>query len=105
MTDLKILLKYFPSLSAQQLKQFDGFAESLTEWNQKINLISRTDIEHLYERHILHSLSIAKIISFKKNTIVLDAGTGGGFPGMPLAIMFPDVKFILVDSIRKKINA
>lgn len=104
-TGLKILLKYFPSLSVQQQKQFADFSENLKEWNQKINLISRSDIEHLYERHILHSLSIAKIISFKKNTVVLDAGTGGGFPGAPLAIMFPDVKFILVDSIRKKINA
>ncbi|HKC34809.1 MAG TPA: 16S rRNA (guanine(527)-N(7))-methyltransferase RsmG [Chitinophagaceae bacterium] len=101
----EILLKYFPSLSILQQKQFAGFAENLTEWNTKINLISRSDVEHLYERHILHSLSIAKIISFKKDTIVMDVGTGGGFPGVPLAIMFPDVKFILVDSIRKKINA
>jgi 16S rRNA (guanine527-N7)-methyltransferase len=100
-----ILLKYLPQLSALQQKQFAGFAENLREWNAKINLISRNDVEHLYERHILHSLSIAKIISFKKNTVVLDVGTGGGFPGVPLAIMFPDVKFILVDSIGKKINA
>jgi len=103
-TGFEILLKYFPSLSALQQKQFADFAENLLEWNAKINLISRSDVEHLYERHILHSLSIAKIIFFKKDTIVLDAGTGGGFPGVPLAIMFPDVKFILVDSIRKKIN-
>jgi 16S rRNA (guanine527-N7)-methyltransferase len=99
-----ILLKYFPSLSQLQQKQFADFAENLNEWNEKINLISRNDIEHLYERHILHSLSIAKIISFKKGTVVMDVGTGGGFPGVPLAIMFPDVKFILVDSIRKKIS-
>jgi 16S rRNA (guanine527-N7)-methyltransferase len=103
-TSSKILVKYFPSLSSAQQKQFADFAENLKEWNKKINLISRNDVEHLYERHILHSLSIAKIISFKKNTIVLDAGTGGGFPGVPLAIMFPEVQFILVDSIRKKIN-
>src|SRR5947207_378879 len=102
---IKLLLKYFPSLSPFQQKQLSDFAENLTEWNEKINLISRKDIEHLAERHILHSLSIAKIISFKKNTVVLDAGTGGGFPGAPLAIMFPEVKFILVDSVRKKINA
>lgn len=104
-TGLGILLKYFPSLSTQQQKQFADSAENLKEWNKKINLISRSDVEHLYERHTLHSLSFAKIVSFKKDTIVLDAGTGGGFPGVPLAIIFPEVKFILVDSIRKKINA
>ncbi len=102
---LDILLKYFPLLPTLQQKQFADFASSIQEWNKKINLISRKDVEHLYERHVLHSLSIAKIISFKKDTVVLDAGTGGGFPGIPLAIMFPEVKFILVDSIRKKINA
>lgn len=102
---LKILLKYFPTLSPRQQKQFADFAENISEWNEKINLISRNDIEHLYERHILHSLSFAKIILFKKDTVVLDVGTGGGFPGIPLAILFPEVKFILVDSIRKKINA
>src|ERR1044071_7196775 len=102
---IKILLKYFPSLSPLQQKQFADFAENLREWNTKINLISRNDVEQLYEKHILHSLSIAKIISFKKNTVVMDVGTGGGFPGVPLAIMFPEVKFILVDSVKKKINA
>lgn len=104
-TGLKILLKYFPTLTPHQQKLFADFAENFQEWNEQINLVSRNDIEHLYERHILHSLSIAKIISFKKDTVVIDAGTGGGFPGVPLAIMFPEVKFILVDSIRKKINA
>lgn len=102
---LKVLLKYFPSISSSQQKQFTDFGERSREWNKKINLISRSDVDHLYERHILHSLSIAKIISFKKDTVVLDAGTGGGFPGVPLAILFPEVKFILVDSIKKKINA
>jgi len=104
-TGLEVLLKYFPSLSDAAQKQFADFAENIKAWNKKLNLISRKDVEHLYERHILHSLSIAKIISFKKDTVVLDAGTGGGFPGVPLAIMFPEVKFILVDSVRKKINA
>jgi 16S rRNA (guanine527-N7)-methyltransferase len=102
--NFEILLKYFPSLSTEQVKLFEHFSAALESWNEKINLISRNDTEHLAERHILHSLSIAKIISFKKNTVVLDAGTGGGFPGVPLAIMFPDVQFILVDSVRKKIN-
>ena len=101
----KILLKYFPVLSLEQLNLFVEFSSLLKSWNEKINLISRKDTEHLFERHILHSLAIAKVILFKKNTVVLDAGTGGGFPGVPLAIMFPDVKFILVDSVRKKINA
>ena len=104
-TGLTVLLKYFPSLAAHQQMQFIDFALNLQGWNKKINLISRSDVEHLWERHILHSLSIAKIISFKTDTVVLDAGTGGGFPGVPLAIIFPEAEFILVDSVRKKINA
>lgn len=103
--NIQLLLKYFSSLTSEQQQLFVEFANELKSWNEKINLISRKDIEYLAERHILHSLSIAKIISFKKNTVVIDAGTGGGFPGVPLAIMFPDVKFVLVDSVRKKINA
>ena len=100
-----LLTKYFPDLSQEQLILFKVFSSQLISWNGKINLISRKDTEHIFERHILHSLAVAKIISFKKNTAVMDVGTGGGFPGVPLAIMFPDVKFLLVDSVRKKINA
>jgi len=103
--DLTIILKYFPALSQERINIFSEFSSEFKSWNEKINFISRKDIEYLLERHILHSLCIAKIISFKKNTVVLDAGTGGGFPGVPLAVMFPEVKFILVDSVRKKINA
>ena len=98
-----ILSKYFPHLSSQQIERFNRLGDLYAEWNEKINLISRKDIEQLYERHILHSLAIAKVISFKDQTAVLDVGTGGGFPGIPLAILFPEVKFHLIDSIGKKI--
>jgi 16S rRNA (guanine527-N7)-methyltransferase len=100
-----ILFRYFPSITSEQKNLFSEFAVQVIAWNRKINLISRKDTEQIFERHILHSLAIAKIISFRKDTMVLDMGTGGGFPGVPLAILFPDVKFILVDSVRKKINA
>jgi 16S rRNA (guanine527-N7)-methyltransferase len=96
--------KYFPSLSQEQIRQFDLLKDLYSEWNAKINVISRKDIENLYVNHVLHSLGIAKVISFKKGTRVLDVGTGGGFPGVPLAILFPDVQFHLIDSIGKKIT-
>jgi 16S rRNA (guanine527-N7)-methyltransferase len=101
---MDILLHYFPSLTEKQKLQFDMLYELYKEWNEKINVISRKDIDALYEKHILHSLAIAKFISFKNGTKVLDIGTGGGFPGIPLAIMFPDTEFTLCDSIAKKIN-
>ena len=99
-----ILLKYFPSLTARQLQQFNRLPELYSYWNNQINVISRKDIDMLYERHVLHSLGIAKIISFLPGEKVLDVGTGGGFPGIPLAILFPDTQFHLVDSIGKKIK-
>ena len=99
-----IVSKYFPELSQQQIQQFSQLRELYFYWNEKINLISRKDIEHLTEKHILHSLSIAKVIPFKPGTKILDIGTGGGFPGIPLAILFPEVQFHLVDSIGKKIG-
>ena len=98
-----MLKKYFPNLTEKQLKLYEQASDLYLDWNSKINLISRKDSEHLLERHILHSLGIAKMIEFKPNTLVLDVGTGGGFPGIPLAIMFPQVRFHLVDSIGKKI--
>uniref|UniRef100_UPI0035BC4C11 16S rRNA (guanine(527)-N(7))-methyltransferase RsmG n=1 Tax=Mucilaginibacter sp. TaxID=1882438 RepID=UPI0035BC4C11 len=99
-----ILLKYFPNLTLQQQEQFARLQELYTLWNSQINVISRKDIELLYERHVLHSLGIAKVMEFAPGTSVLDVGTGGGFPGVPLAILSPDVNFHLVDSIGKKIK-
>lgn len=101
---MEIVKKYFPDLTEKQILQFQSLKELYEEWNNKINVISRKDIEQLYERHILHSLAITKVIRFKKGTSILDVGTGGGFPGIPLAIMFPDCNFHLVDSIGKKIK-
>ncbi len=101
---MDLLLHYFPDLSPQQLAQFKQLQPLYGEWNEKINVISRKDIEQLYERHVLHSLGIAKVISFKPDTSILDVGTGGGFPGIPLAILFPECHFHLVDSIGKKIK-
>ena len=98
-----LIKKYFPSLSEKQIDQFSMMEGLYQEWNQKINVISRKDMDFFYEKHVLHSLSVAKIISFKPHTKILDVGTGGGFPGIPLAILFPDASFHLVDSIGKKI--
>ncbi len=99
-----LLIKYFPSITPQQLQQFDQLPGLYHFWNNQINVISRKDIEQLYERHVLHSLGIAKVLSFVPGEKVLDVGTGGGFPGIPLAILFPDTQFYLVDSIGKKIK-
>ena len=101
---MKEILHYFPNLSQEQVQQFARLKDLYEEWNQQINVISRKDTENFYERHVLHSLGIAKIIRFQKASEILDVGTGGGFPGIPMAIMFPDVKFTLVDSIGKKIK-
>ncbi len=100
----ELLLKYFPALSEEMLHQFDKLPELYNFWNSQINVISRKDIDLLFERHVLHSLGIAKIISFLPGEKVLDVGTGGGFPGIPLAILFPETQFHLVDSIGKKIK-
>lgn len=101
---MDIILKYFPNLSDKQKQQFAALGELYTDWNSKINVISRKDIGNLYEHHILHSLGIAQIIRFTPSSRIMDLGTGGGFPGIPLAILFPEVQFHLVDSIGKKIR-
>ena len=101
---MDIILKYFPELTSIQKDKFAQLQSLYTEWNEKINVISRKDIDALYEKHVLHSLGIAKVITFQNGTEILDIGTGGGFPGIPLAILFPHVNFHLVDSIRKKIT-
>ncbi len=98
------IIKYFPHLTAQQIEQFKALGQLYPEWNEKINVISRKDIDNLYTNHILHSLSIAKFTDFKPGSTILDMGTGGGFPGIPLAIMFPECKFHLVDRTGKKIK-
>ena len=96
--------KYFPDLSTNQVQQFAALEVLYPEWNTKINLISRKDIENLEEHHLLHSLAIAKVLTFRAGTEILDVGTGGGFPGIPLAILFPECKFTLIDSIGKKVR-
>ena len=100
---MKCLLKYFPTLDGKKLERFEALDGLYRTWNARINVISRKDIDNLYEHHVLHSLGIAEIINFKDGTKVMDLGTGGGFPGIPLAIMFPETEFLLVDSIRKKV--
>ena len=103
--EMKLIKKYFPNITSAQEAQFAALQDLYADWNSKINLISRKDIENLYEKHILHSLGIAGIIRFCAGSRLLDAGTGGGFPGIPLAILFPEVRFVLLDSIGKKIKA
>lgn len=101
---MDIILKYFKNLSDTQKEQFAALYDLYTDWNSKINVISRKDITNIYEHHVLHSLGIAEVIRFKPGTRVMDLGTGGGFPGIPLAIMFPETQFHLVDSIGKKVK-
>ena len=101
---MQLIQKYFKELSPLQVEQFSKLQELYKDWNLKINVVSRKDIDELYLRHVLHSLGIAKVIKFKPGSSVLDVGTGGGFPGIPLAILFPETQFHLVDSIGKKIK-
>lgn len=101
---MQLIQKYFNNLSSLQIEQFSKLQELYQDWNLKINVVSRKDIEELYVRHVLHSLGIAKVIQFKSGSNVMDVGTGGGFPGIPLAILFPETQFHLVDSIGKKIK-
>lgn len=101
---MDIILKYFPNLSGIQQQQFAALYDLYSDWNSKINVISRKDITNLYEHHVLHSLGIAKVMQFRPETTVMDLGTGGGFPGIPLAILFPETHFHLVDSIGKKVK-
>ncbi|MDD2437743.1 MAG: 16S rRNA (guanine(527)-N(7))-methyltransferase RsmG [Massilibacteroides sp.] len=101
---MQIIQKYFPDLTEKQITQFTAIDVLYKEWNTKINVISRKDIENLYLHHVLHSLGIAKLLRFKTGTTIMDIGTGGGFPGIPLAILFPETEFLMIDSIGKKIK-
>jgi 16S rRNA (guanine527-N7)-methyltransferase len=104
MSDISLILNYFPNITQKQQEQFAQLQHLYEHWNAQINVISRKDIDLLYERHVLHSLGIAKVMEFKVNTTVMDVGCGGGFPGIPLAILFPETSFFMVDSIGKKIK-
>ena len=104
MNSMDLILKYFPELTDKQVQQFAALESLYKEWNAKINVISRKDIDELYLRHVLHSLGIAKVMPFADESSILDVGTGGGFPGVPLAILFPNCQFHLVDSINKKLK-
>jgi len=101
---MDLIKKYFPEITKYQMEKIDAMESIYKDWNEKINVISRKDIDSLYEKHVLHSLGIAKVIKFSPGTKVLDVGTGGGFPGIPLSILFPETKFLLIDSIGKKIK-
>jgi 16S rRNA (guanine527-N7)-methyltransferase len=100
---MDLIIKYFPQLSSVQTEQIEALKPFYEDWNSKINLVSRKDMEHFYERHVLHSLAIARYIKFPQGSMIMDVGTGGGFPGIPLAILYPESKFLLIDSIGKKI--
>lgn len=104
MDGIELILHYFPDLTSKQREQFEALEGLYTEWNNQINVISRKDTDNFYERHVLHSLAISKVMSFKDGSKILDIGTGGGFPGIPLAILYPECDFLLVDSIGKKIK-
>ncbi|OIQ18166.1 16S rRNA (guanine(527)-N(7))-methyltransferase RsmG [Lacinutrix sp. MedPE-SW] len=101
---MELILKYFPNLTEDQIDKFEKLSHLYQDWNLKINVVSRKDIDELYMRHVLHSLAIAKVIEFKDDSDIMDVGTGGGFPGIPLAILFPECNFHLVDSIAKKLK-
>lgn len=101
---MQLIRKYFPDLTSLQYEQLEALGPLYTDWNSKINVISRKDIDNLYEHHVLHSLAIAKVIRFATGTMIADVGTGGGFPGIPLAILFPECGFTLIDSIGKKVR-
>jgi 16S rRNA (guanine527-N7)-methyltransferase len=101
---MELIKKYFPGLDDTQLRQFQQLEQIYRDWNERVNLISRKDIENLYERHVLHSLAIAKVFQFEDGAEILDVGTGGGFPGVPLAILFPQVQFLMIDGTLKKIK-
>jgi 16S rRNA (guanine527-N7)-methyltransferase len=101
---MELIKKYFPESTELQIQQFESLLPLYTEWNEKINVVSRKDIENLYEHHVLHSLAVIKFLKFKEGTRFLDLGTGGGFPGIPMAILLPECTFLLVDSVNKKLN-